>query len=278
MIEFHQKYAPTALFDEAVVNRQATSEDAGIFSKSNVPRTLVLNVFRGWDGDLCSAAEAFRNVPVKSLQVFLHPGTDVEPIHNFHQVEHLSVVGLGKGTLYLDAFENLRSYGPGTESKGKYIVKIEWGKCRNLKRTGGLGSSLPTIEQLVTFPKLTSLDEIEFSYWNKLSSLSELEKPERYKKIHLHTSKLLQDYSALIQMKNLRSVSFENCPEFPSVHLIDDLEQLEELFLVGVKIRDPDTSSLLTHPSLKRIALKQQKHLKPSRDELEAHFLKKYGR
>ena len=272
------------LHDEATIKGAATIDDAREFAQICSSHRLVLNAFRGWDGDLVGAAKSFEHVPVRRLSIFSGPHTDISSLECFRAIEELQVAGLVTGTLNLDWFSDIAWFGLGAELKGKSKIALNWGKCRKLRDIGGLGSKLPPIEVLATFPLLESLSvvkpdwnpnelqlikglvSLDISYWRKLESIGQLGKLMRVlKKFELYQASKLSDYSAISDMQSLRRLSLEKCPSFPSVRLLQPLQLLEELFLIDMKVVDGDMLPLMKIPKLRNVALADYKHYSPSR-------------
>lgn len=285
---------------EFSISGKATKEDAAEFKRYANTHDLVLNYARGWDGSIVDFIEAFKGVEIRHLSVFARPSLDIDvditPLNTLSTLSKLSVAGQVVGQLNLDNLPLLASFGFGGELKGKRKVKLDWGKCLNLQSTGGLVSKLPSADTLATFPKLnslvlvklnwkpeelqkiTGLVDLNVSYWSELESLAQLGTLiPSLKKLQLYQASKLLDYSAIARMTSLKTLGLSKCPAIPSVRLFQNLQQLEELWLPETKIVDGDLSALMLMPSLRHIALIDQKKNHPSRTEIESFLSKRHN-
>lgn len=292
MIEFVPMPSPAGhVFDLAVVKGAVNAADVQAFAAMAQPRTLVLNVFNGWDGDLSGIKAAFEGTPVVSLDLFGGSGLDITDLSAFAHLLHLRVAGQVSGHLDLDAFPRLSSLGVGYVVKGKASVKVHWGACKRLSSLAGSWAALPAMEQLANMPMLSALQSVrpscepeslqalshltslDFSQWGKLLAIHQLSGLfDRLQALSLYAASKLQDHQGLSEFQQLRKLCLHKCPSLKSGRVLAGMKALECLHLLDTKVDDGDLSCLLALPRLKDVACVDQANLLPSRDELYAHF------
>ncbi len=292
MIEFVPRPSPAGhVFDLAVVKGAVNAADVQAFAAMAQPRTLVLNVFNGWDGDLPAVKAAFEGAHVVSLDLFGGRGLDVTELSHFGHLQHLRVAGQVSGHLDLDAFPRLSSLGAGQVVKGKAGLKVHWGACKRLSSLAGSWAVLPTMDQLANMPALSTLQSVrpscepeslqalahlrslDFSLWGKLVTIRQLSGLfDRLQELSLYAASKLQDHQGLSEFQQLRKFCLHKCPSLRSGCVFAGMKSLECLHLLDTKVEDGDLSCLLGLPRLKDLACVDQANLSPSRDELYAHF------
>lgn len=299
MIEFQDKPTPRGyLYDLAIVKGSLDEVDINKFISSDVPRTLVLNVFNGWDCNISSVMSALDGVDVISLDIFCASNSNLNgSVLNYLSdktrlsLRSLRLAGQISGTLSLDSFPNINDFGMGFETKGKNKLTIEWGECQNLSSLGGAWSCFPNMDQLSVMESLTHLQSvkpscspesiselvelrsIDFSYWNKLKNFTQLGKLQsQLESLELYFASKIESYNEIINLSNLRYLSLGKCTPVSHGSIFSALKKIEVLHLVETKIIDGDLTCLYSLPNLKDIALVDQKNLSPSRDVLYQHF------
>lgn len=299
MIDFQDKPSPRGYrYDLAVVKGRLEDADIKKLRDVESPRTLILNVFNGWDGDLSSVIAALSDVKCVSLDIFGASNSNFN-INDFatmsekarESIQHMRLAGQFVGNLCLDLFPNLSDFGMVFTSKGKNGTKIEWGKCQNLKALGGAWPFFPSMDILSKMPKLhriesvrpgctpeslceiVGLEYIDFAYWNKLSSFTQLGALKcSLKHLELSLASRLDDYESISILSKLQYLSLHKCPPIPRGAIFSSLKEIETLYLIATKVIDRDMTCLYSLPDLKKIALVDQKNLLPSRDVLYEHF------
>jgi hypothetical protein len=299
MIELLDKPTPEGyLYDLAVVTGRLNDADIEKLLDLNSPRTVVLNVFNGWDGDFTSAMTSLSEVGFDSLDVFgavnsnFNVGAfDVLSDKARARVQHLRLAGQFVGNLCLDMFPNLSNFGMGFTSKGRSGVKINWGTCQNLRILGGAWSFFPSIEVLSQMPLLNRIESvrpgctpeslcdikglewIDFSYWSQLNNFSQFGSLARsIKRLELYSASKIRGYEEITGLSSLKFLSLQKCPPIPRGSIFSSLKEIEELHLAETKIIDGDMACLYSLPRLKKISLVDQKNLSPRRDALYKHF------
>ena len=299
MIVFQDKPAPKGYtYDLAIVRGTLSEADIQKLVNAGSPKTLVLNVFNGWDGNLLSVLSALNGIEVVSIDIFCASDSNL-PVNAFDclsrktksSIQYLRLAGQLVGDLSLDHFPNLADFGMGFTAKGKNGIKIDWGSCSNLASLGGAWPHFPSIDLLSKMPKLSSiasvrpgfspeslgcingLNRIEFAYWNKLKSFTQFgELREKLLHLELYSASKIESYEGLNDFINLKYLDLGKCPPVKYGSIFSSMINLEVLQLAETKILDGDLACLYSLPNLKKLSLVDQKNLSPTRDALYHHF------
>ena len=299
MIVFQDKPAPKGYtYDLAIVRGTLSEADVQKLVNAGSPKTLVLNVFNGWDGNLLSVLSALDGIEVVSIDIFCASDSNL-PVNAFDclsrktksSIQYLKLAGQLVGDLSLDNFPNLVNFGMGFTAKGKNGINIDWGSCPNLVSLGGAWPYFPGIDVLSKMLKLSSiasvrpgcspeslccingLNRIEFAYWNKLKNFTQFgELQEKLSHLELYSASKIESYEGLNEFTNLKYLDLGKCPPVKHGSIFSTLINLEVLHLVGTKILDGDMSCLYSLPNLKKLSLADQKNLSPSHDDLYRHL------
>lgn len=299
MIELIDKPTPEGyLYDLAVVTGRLEDADIQKLLTLESPRTVLLNVYRGWDGDFTSAMTSLSEVGFVSLDVF-GPANSNFKVDAFDvlsdkaraRVLHMRLAGQFIGNLCLDTFPNLSNFGMGFTSKGKSGVKINWGMCQNLRALGGAWPFFPSVDVLSQMPVLNriqsvrpgctpeslwgikGLERIEFHYWSHLNNFAQFGPlASSITRLELYSASKIRGYEEIAGLSRLKYLSLEKCPPIPRASVFSSLKEIEVLHLYETKIIDGDMAFLYSMPNLKSLALIDQKNLSPSRDALYRHF------
>lgn len=299
MIEFQDKPTPEGyIYDLAVVKGALDDTDIDNFINSKSPRTLVLNVFNGWDGDLASVVSAINGVNVVSIDIFCASNSNINAnafdglsAETLSSIRYLRLAGQVVGSLSLDIFPNLIDFGMGFTSKGRNKLKIDWGRCSNLVSLGGAWSNFPDMNVLSGMPKLShlrsvrpgctpeslstidGLNWIDFSYWAKLKNFSQLHFfQKKLTRLELYSASKIESYDGLDDFLELRFLSLMKCPPIKYGSVFSSMKQLEMLNLAETVIVDGYISCFYSLPNLKNISLVDQTNLSPSREVVYRHF------
>jgi hypothetical protein len=254
-----------------LLNGEWQSKFADVMEKEKI-NCLRLSYSAGWKStDLSFLSE----VPfLKGLDVYSYDVFDLSDIEKLKQLEHFSFDDMKlKIGLDFTKLPNLKS------CSGSWSKKVQsLFECDNLERLsldkypGSDLELLSTMEKLeflhLQSRKMTSLNGIEnlnlsnleLAYCTGLSDIYSIKKLPEMTHVEFTSCKKVFDFSSLSYLKKLKKLLIEGCGSIQSLSFLTDCSDLEELYLIDVKIEDGDCSPIIKLGKLKKLALASKRN------------------
>lgn len=109
--------------------------------------------------------------------------------------------------------------------------------------------------------KYKSLKRLELHYCTKVESLDGIENLNQdIEYIHINQSKKLKGHERVTQLKELRTLCFNDCGVIENLSFLKDLPFLQDFRFVNTNIADGNLMPLINHPTITHAGFLNKKH------------------
>ena len=138
---------------------------------------------------------------------------------------------------------------------------------KNIKYLELNSSSLKNFE---TFQNIQTIKRLDLHYCTKLLTDFGISKLKNSLQIlHVNQSKKFTFKTELIELKNLKVLSLNNCGEIENLDFLENLPDLIDFRFVNTNIKSGDLNPIIKHKKIKSVGFLNKRHYSHKTEEIE---------